>query len=505
MTKFALTIVLIMCGLFANAQNPTGYFHYAPYLSIDGSTYVETYLAIAGNSVTYKSIDEENEQASVEVTMVFKNDDVVKAYRKFILKSDEIEIGEQKKPSFLNLERFSLENGTYNFELTIKDNYVDSSKFTHSDIITIDIPDNTLTLSGITLAETIKPTNNRNQFSKSGYDIIPYVSNFYPDQINKLQFYAELYNTDKIVGQDSSFIIKTYIEGSPTRILYTEYATLERKKAAPINVIIKSYDISKLNSGNYNLIIEVRNKKNELLGEFKKFFQRSNSRFTEMVVDYTSIDVTKTFAHKITNFEELKEHVYALYPIANNIEQRFILQDFTPGQTKIMQQFLYNFWKERNPSNPESDWNIYKSQLAIVQKHFGYGRRRGYATDLGRIYLKYGSPSSIKEDHLGQQQIIQSDNPGGAMVDAVDYQIWHYYKINEQTDRIFVFVKGLDKYNLGPEYILLYSDVAGETGYTDGLNFTSITSLLNNVDSKLLQDIQSESARALSRFLSGRK
>lgn len=505
MIRTIFIIVLTLCGLYSTAQNPSGYFHYAPYQSIDGTTYLETYLAIAGNSVTYKPIDEENEQASVEVTMVFKNDDVVKAYRKFILKSDEVDKKRQNKPSFLNLERFSLENGTYNFELTIKDNYVDSSKFTFKDIITIDIPNNELAMSGITLAENVRPTENRNQFSKSGYDIIPYVSNFYPQQVNKLQFYAELYSADKIVGQDSSFVVKTYIEGNPTRILYTEFATLERKKASPINVIIKSYDIAKLNSGNYNLVIEIRNKKNELLGEFKKFFQRSNSHFNEMEVDYTSIDVSKTFAHKVTDFNELQEHIYALYPIANNIEQRFILQEFKPQQTKLMQQFLYNFWKERNPTNPESDWEVYKNQLAIVQKHFGYGRRRGYATDLGRIYLKYGAPTSIKEDHLGQQQIVESENPGGAMVDAVDYQIWHYYKVNEQTDRIFVFVRGLDKFNLGAEYILLYTDVSGEVGYTDGMGFSSVTSLLKNVDSKLLQDIQSESARALSRFLSGRK
>lgn len=505
MIRYIFIIAFLIFSTFANAQNPTGHFHYAPYLSIDGNTYLETYLAIAGNSVTYKEIDEDNEQASVEVTMVFKNDDVVKAYRKFILKSAEIEKEETNKPAFLNLERIALENGTYNFELTIKDNYIDSSKFTFNDIITINIPNDDLAISGITLAESIRPTTSRNQYSKSGFDIIPYVSNFLPEQVNSLSFYAEIYNMDKLVGRDSAFIIKTFIEGNPTKILYSEFATLERKKGAPINVIIKSFDISKLNSGNYNLVIEIRNRKNELLGEFKKFIQRSNANYYQMEVDYTNIDVSKTFAHEINNFAQLEDHIYAIHPIANRLEQKFILQEFKESDMKLMQQFFYNFWKERSPSKPEAEWNIYKNQLKLVQKHFGYGRRRGYATDLGRIYLKYGPPTSINEDHLSQQQVLSSESAGGTMVDAVDYQIWHYYKINEQTDRIFVFVKGLNGSNLGEEYILLYTDVSGEIGYDDGLNFSSVGTLVKDIDSKLLQDIQNESARALSRFLTGRK
>ena len=124
---------------------------------------------------------------------------------------------------------------------------------------------------------------------------------------------------------------------------------------------------------------------------------------------------------------------------------------------------------------------------------------------MGRIYLKYGPPNSIREDHLGQQQIVAVPGNAASLVDAVDYQIWHYYKVNGYSDRIFVFVRGLDKYSLGEEFVLLYTDIPGEISYDDGLNFNNVSSLLQGLDSKLLQDIQNESSRALSRFLSGRK
>lgn len=506
MKKILVVVFIQILTIQIWAQSPTGYFHSASFMDMDKQTYLETYLAIAGNSVVYRQIDDKKIQASVEVTMVFKNGDIVKGYRKFNLKSAKLDEDEAERPSFLHLDRFSLENGTYNFELKLKDNYADSSEvFKFSDIITINIPKDELAFSGITLAEKMKPTTKRNQYSKSGFDIIPYVSNFYPDDVNTMSFYMEIYNLDKIIGQDEPFLVTTFLEGNPTKRMYTEYATRSPQKAAPINVLMKSFDIAKLNSGNYNLVVELRDNKNNVIGTQKKFIQRSNKDYYEHDIDYTNIDISKTFAQKITNFEQLKDHIYALYPISNQIEQKFILQDFEPQQMKLMQQFFFNFWKERNPANPEDEWNIYKDQIRIVEKHFGYGRRRGYSTDLGRIYLKYGPPNSIKEDHLGQQQIISAAGQGSTMVDAVDYQIWHYFKVNGYTDRVFVFVKGLDRYSLGEEYVLLFTDVPGEISYDDGLNFSNVNSLIQSIDSKLLQDIQNESSRALSRFLSGRK
>jgi GWxTD domain-containing protein len=506
MRKLLIVIFIQILTISIWAQSPTGYFHYASFMDMNKETYLETYLAIAGNSVVYKTVDEDKLQASVEVTMVFKNGDIVKGYRKFNLKSTKIEEDDPKRPPFLHLERFVLDNGTYNFELTLKDNFADSAEvFNFSDIISVNIEKEELSFSDVTLAEQMSPTTKRNQYSKSGFDIVPYVSNFYPDNVNSLSFYMEMYNLDKLLGQDEPFLITTYLEGNPTKRMYTEYATRSPQKAAPINVLMKSFDITKLNSGNYNLVIELRDNKNNVIGTTKKFIQRSNNDYYENEIDYTNIDISKTFAQNITNLAQLKDHIYALYPIANQIEQKFILQDFDENQMKIMQQFFFNFWKERNPANPEDEWNIYKSQLKIVEKHFGYGRRRGYSTDLGRIYLKYGPPNSIREDHLGQQQIVAAAGDGTTMVDAVDYQIWHYYKVNGYTDRVFVFVKGLDRYSLGEEYVLLFTDIPGEISYDDGLNFSNVNGLIQSIDSKMLQDIQNESSRALSRFLSGRK
>jgi hypothetical protein len=69
----------------------------------------------------------------------------------------------------------------------------------------------------------------------------------------------------------------------------------------------------------------------------------------------------------------------------------------------------------------------------------------GCETDRGRIYLKYGKPDVISENR---------HEPS-----AYPYEIWQYYKIENQSNRKFVF------YNpdlVTNDYILLHSNLTGE-------------------------------------------
>ena len=78
----------------------------------------------------------------------------------------------------------------------------------------------------------------------------------------------------------------------------------------------------------------------------------------------------------------------------------------------------------------------------------GYGTRifPGYATDRGRVYLQYGAPNTVT---------TRESSPN-----EYPYEIWHYYKIRQFSNKRFVF------YNpdlVGNNYRLLHSDLIGET------------------------------------------
>ena len=111
-----------------------------------------------------------------------------------------------------------------------------------------------------------------------------------------------------------------------------------------------------------------------------------------------------------------------------------------------MLKYFQNVKKyNRNPSEPGLEWSKYKSEVKKTDQLFGTKVRRGYETDRGRIYLKYGAPNTV------------TDRPNEPS--AYPYQIWHYYKIGKFNNKRFIFYMP----DIGSnEYIVLHSNLQGE-------------------------------------------
>jgi hypothetical protein len=80
-----------------------------------------------------------------------------------------------------------------------------------------------------------------------------------------------------------------------------------------------------------------------------------------------------------------------------------------------------------------------------VNKLFGCRVLKGYETDRGRVYLKYGPPNTMM-DRLNE-------------MDTYPYTIWHYYRAGKYTNKRFVFYQPDLVTNCFP---LLHSEVPGE-------------------------------------------
>jgi GWxTD domain-containing protein len=109
---------------------------------------------------------------------------------------------------------------------------------------------------------------------------------------------------------------------------------------------------------------------------------------------------------------------------------------------------LWNaFWKQHDPT-PNTQYNEkeieYFERIAYCEKHFSHGDR-GWRSDRGKIYVKYGPPDEIQAYpyHLGPPKSLT--NPAPTLYDA--YIVWLYYRNNRE------FIFG-DKHGLG-EYVLL--------------------------------------------------
>ena len=441
MNKYLVTIILtILFSSTAFAGNLKAYFTYCTFNSPDNGPYIETYLSVIGNSSVFTKNESNNFQSTIEVTLVFKQGEDIKKFKKYNLLSPEITDSLAEKSNFMDQQRISLPNGNYEFEISIKDLNSTEAAFKSTQILTIDYPKDSLNISDIEFVESLTKTTTNTIITKSGYDILPYTSDFYPESTTKIAFYSEVYNADKILGANESFLISYYIEVFENQKVAGNYKSFSRESAKPVNIILKSFTIDNLPSGNYNLVIEARDKSNNLLSKKRAFFQRSNPKSTPLLI---SNDYLNSFVANM-DLKELGEHIKSIEPISTNIEVNFAQNQLKGGDEELMRQYFYNFWVSRNDLDPEAEWKKYFKRVNTANKLFSTGIKKGYASDRGVVFLKYGEPNTRTDF---------SSEPN-----AYPYEIWHYYKIENFSNKKFVFY---DPYLGSNQYPLLHSDMPG--------------------------------------------
>jgi len=433
-----LFILLFSANVFGG--NLKAYFTYCTFNSPEDGPYIETYLSVIGGSAIYSKTDHNTFQGKIEVTLVFKQGDEIKSFKKYNLLSPEIKDSLTERVNFMDQQRIPLPNGNYEFEVSIKDLNSATPSFNTTQILKIDYPTDKISISDVEYIESTKKSTTTSILTKSGYDIIPYTSDFYSEDFEKIAFYAEIYNSDKLLGENEDFLISYFIESFEGNQIVGNYKSFIREKAKPVSILLKSFPIDKLPSGNYNLVIEARNKKNEILISKKVFFQRSNPKASPLLM---TDDFQTSFVSKFSK-SQLIEFIKSIEPIATNVEADFAHNQIVSDNDELMRQYFYNFWASRNETNPEAEWNTYYKEVKTANKLFSTAIRKGYTTDRGRIYLKYGKPNT--------RSVFPSEPS------AYPYEIWHYHRIKNFSNKKFVFYSRDLSTN---EYPLIHSNMPG--------------------------------------------
>ncbi len=436
-------VTTLLSGTTTQARNLWAFLTWSTFNSPEGP-YIETYLSVAGNSVIYTRKDNGKYQATVNILMTFKQDNAIKAFNKYELTSPEIDDTVNNNIFFVDQQRIAIPNGSYDFEIQLADKNKTTAAVPYNQSITIDFPKDKPVFSGIELVKSFTKSSTPTKLTKCGYDLEPYTYTFFPETQSKMIFYCELYNMDK--AGDDKFLLSYYIESFENNLKQNQYSRIRKEVSKGINVVLSEISIENLASGNYNLVIEARNQKNEIVTTKKLFFQRMNPKAVVAISDIQSTEIANTFSEKITNRDTLKEYINSTYPVATGLEKSFIRESLKKADLKMMQQFFYSFWAQRDANNPEKAWNFYKSQIYKVQVNFGTPVKKGYQTDRGRVYLEYGPPNT---------RVTQYNEPSN-----YPYEIWQYYTLNNnQRNRKFVFYS---PDMVTSDFFLLHSDATGE-------------------------------------------
>ncbi len=440
-----LVIFLAMNGISSQARNLWAFLTYATFNSPEGP-YVETYLSIAGNSVKFVQKDNGKFQATVNILMTFKQNNEIKAFKKYELNSSEITDTTQTNFHFVDQQRIPIPNGIYDFEIQLADKNKSATAVPYNQSMTIDFPKDKSSFSSIELIKSYSKSSTPTALTKSGYDLVPYTYTFFPENESKMTFYCELYNMDKVMDANQKFLLSYYLESFESNLKLADYARTKKENPKGVNVLLTEISIDNLASGNYNLVVEVRNQQNELVTSNKLFFQRMNPKAKMTMNDIASTEIANTFAEKINNADSLREFINSTYPVATGFEKSFIRESLKKADLGTMQRFFYGMWLERDQKNPELAWKYYKEQVYKVQVNFGTPVKKGYQTDRGRVYLQYGPPNT-----RSTQYSEPSNYP---------YEIWQYYTLNNnQRNRKFVFYS---PDMVTSDFILLHSDAIGE-------------------------------------------
>ena len=170
------------------------------YIPKTGMPYVETYLSFDAWTMEFQQQEDGKYRATAEVLTLLKQGDSVCYFKKYDLNSPSVSSLDELNFSFLDVQRFSVRNGIYDLEITLKDKGSDRPSATVVEKLVVNYDGKHPTMSNVQLMSSVKPTEKENVLSRGGYDMEPYVSDFFPEQVEQMHFYVEVYNIDKEVG-----------------------------------------------------------------------------------------------------------------------------------------------------------------------------------------------------------------------------------------------------------------------------------------------------------------
>ncbi len=459
--KYTLALIfLAFSSAFTRAQI-TCYFDLGVFNTPQNQPFIETYLTFDGNSLAAREI-EGKLQSSVNILFTAYRDTAIVKANKYTLNGPVFSDGAES-PAFTDNQRYALPNGSYRIRLEISDKYAPKQKpIVIEKTLSLAYNEKDIQSSGIEALKSFKKTDFITPLSKSGYELVPNPINYYPETENQLTFYFESYNTDTTLGHNRSFVYTYYLENAQNLARLNSFGDFRKQKTARVNPLLGRLDITGLGSGNYNLVIELRDENNVMHVQQKYFFQRLNNRVDIASIQKESEKKTlREYFGNCNNRDTLQMFVECLWPIADGVDKDRSINQAIKKDPELMKNFIIDFWQRRaaDTADPVKLWANYYRNVQEVMKLFKCGKQQGYYTDRGRVYLQYGKPSQ-----RAQQTADQNTYP---------YEIWQYYRITDQsngqffTNRKFVFVNRV----LGDDcYRLIHSDVRGEI-YNDRWQF----------------------------------
>ena len=96
----------------------------------------------------------------------------------------------------------------------------------------------------------------------------------------------------------------------------------------------------------------------------------------------SAVSILGTFVEEFNDKKQMAKFIDYLYPIYTPEENIFAQNQLEKNDLMLMQKFFYNFWKSRDPINPQIAWESYLAKVKSVNNDFKNFKIAGYLTDV---------------------------------------------------------------------------------------------------------------------------
>jgi len=327
-----------------------------------------------------------------------------------------------------------LPTGHYRAQLSVTDLL---SKESSEALLKFMVPDFSpaeLLLSDIELGYDIKSLPADSQTTpldvlvKNHYKVYPDCRGLIGSDRPRLYFYSEVYNLAFDPARDNSYDVTISVAladsatGKPVKVQ-------RLTKAGTTAVLATGVDVRDLSAGAYTLRVAVNDPATGQKAETRKAFQIVAPQITDSLAPADLQRMRDIFA----------------YIIRPDQAQTFERLNDTGKRS-----FWIQFWKDRDPS-PGTSENEFKDEhlrrMNYANERFSVraqNRTDGWRTDMGRVYIVYGPPSTVE-----RFPFTSEGSPA---------EMWYYDNLSGQGQVYFLFI---DESGYG-EYNMVHSTARGE-------------------------------------------
>ena len=408
----------------------------------DGQGYVEMHYFFAASTIGWKTVDDSLMNASAKVQITFSRGEVVMKYDKYIVQSPNF----NSAADFRDVQRYSLEPGKYTLSIKIEDESRTGNAVSFNTSIMIS-PPTEVDISDIVLLSDRRPSKTDTPFDKYGFYMEAMPFNFLTSNSAGFDIYAEVYHADQLANENYSLRLQfeTILEDGSTK---PYQGIMKQRKAMPKDVVFLEIDAKYMPSGDYNVVLEVRDNSGEVVASKSVGFHRDNPRLKKTT---TIADLSKgkgDFIEKLSP-KELDYYLTALQPTLDSRALSALQAYFKSHNTDGKKQFLYSHFVKQDPIHPEDSFYAFATLARKVDKMFYSAFGAGFETDRGQIFMRYGLPND---------QIKVEDEQF-----ALPYEIWVYEdlpakKVGSGPIKFLFY----NRDQSGENFILLHSNARGE-------------------------------------------